>query len=139
MTANNYAVTISSNWINNGGTFTARQSTVTFTGTSAQTVNNAGQAFAVVMDSNTSSGGVVFASSFTATRLTVNGLGLASATTIYFNAGSTYTLTGLTLVGSSGKPVWMRSRTPLSRGFLTIHRPTPFLLWMCKIRAQTPA
>jgi hypothetical protein len=104
-------ITLAGGWLTNGGTFIVNNSTVSFNGNSPQVIRNAGQAFAVLFDSNTSSGGVIFASSFTASGLTVNGAGLASATTVYFNAGSTYTITGLTLIGSSGKTVWMRSTT----------------------------
>jgi len=55
---------------------------------------------------------VTFASSFTATSLTVNGGGLASATTVYFNSGSTFTITTLSLNGSSGKLITIRSTSP---------------------------
>ena len=104
-----YPMSVSGGWLNNGGNFTVNGSTLTLTGNSAQVVRNAGQPFAVIVDSNSSSDGVVFASSFTATGLTINSAGLAKPTTAYFNAGSTYTIAGLTLIGSSGKMVWMRS------------------------------
>ncbi len=118
LVANQSQIVVGGNWTNTTGTFTAGTSTVAFNGAAAQTINNNGQAFAVLIDSNVSSGGVVFASSFTATSLTVNGASLGSATTIYFNANSTWTLTGLTLAGSSGKPVWIRSNTPTQPWFL---------------------
>jgi hypothetical protein len=118
LVANQSNIVVGGNWTNTTGTFTAGTSTVAFNGAAAQTINNNGQAFAVLIDSNTSTGGVTFASSFTATSLTVNGATLAAATTIYFNANSTFTLTGLTLAGSSGKPVWIRSGTPTQPWFL---------------------
>ena len=113
-----YAMSVGGGWLNNGGTFTVNGSTVTFTGSAAQVINNAGQSFAVLVDSNTSSGGVVFASSFTATGLAINSAGLASPTTAYFNAGSTYTITNLTLVGGNGQMVWIRSTTNGQAWFL---------------------
>jgi hypothetical protein len=106
----NFGLSVGGNWTTTGaGTFTVNQSTVTFIGTSGQIVRNAGQAFRVIIDSNTSSGGIVFASSFTALRLTVDSLDLGSGTTLYFNAGSTYTITHLELTGAPGDRVWMRS------------------------------
>src|SRR5258708_24374203 len=63
-------------------------------------------------DSNTSYGGVTFASSFTATQVYINSSGLGSAATAYFNANSTFTVTTLTLTGASGKLVTLRSGTP---------------------------
>jgi hypothetical protein len=118
LVANKSNIIVGGNWSNPGGTFTAGTSTVTFNGSAAQTVNNRGQSFSILIDSNTSSGGVTFSSSFTAVGLIINGAGLASAATAYFNAGSTYTITGLTLLGSSGKTVWMRSTTPTQPWFL---------------------
>jgi len=111
LVANASQFIIGGNWTNTGGFFTAGTSTVTFNGSAAQTVNNRGQSFSILIDSNTSSGGVTFSSSFTAVGLTVNGAGLVSATTVYFNAGSTYSISGLTLVGSNGNRVWIRSST----------------------------
>jgi hypothetical protein len=106
-----YQITVSSDWVN-AGTFVAHGSTVAFNGAVPQMVNNAGQAFGVVMSSNTSSGGVTFQNGFTATGLYVNGAGLLSPTTIYFTAGSTFTISRLTLLGASGQMVWLRPTPP---------------------------
>src|SRR5207302_6637215 len=101
------------NWTNNSGTFKANQSTITFAGGAAQTFNELSTTtFNMLVDSNTSSGGVTFASSFTASGLTVNGAALASATTVYFQANSTFTITTLSLQGASGQVVTVRSTTP---------------------------
>src|SRR5439155_14814517 len=44
--SSNYGITVSSNWINNGGSFTAQKSTVTFNATtSAQTITSSVQPF----------------------------------------------------------------------------------------------
>lgn len=102
---------VDGNWTTTAGTFNAGTNQVTFNGSSAQIVNNAGQAFGVLLDSNTSNGGLTFASSFTANALTINGSSLASAMTVYFQANSTFTITNFNLNGSSGKPVQIRSTT----------------------------
>ncbi len=110
--ANSYRVDLGGDMQLNSGAFTVNRSTVALTGSSAQTITNAGLPFWVLIDSNTSSGGVTFASSFTATKLTVDGAGLASATTVYFNAHSTFTIANLVLRGSSGNTVWIRPTPP---------------------------
>src|SRR4029077_13032861 len=56
----NFPIDLGGDWNNGGGHFTVNQSTVTFNGPGSQTINNAGQAFAILIDSNTSSGGVTF-------------------------------------------------------------------------------
>jgi len=63
----------------------------------------------MLVDSNTSSGGVTFASTFTATQLYVNGAGLAAATTLYFQTLSTFTFTSLSLNGTAANRVALRS------------------------------
>jgi hypothetical protein len=116
--ASNFGISLGGDWLTTGGNFTVNLSTVTLIGTTGQKISNAGQAFWILYDSNTTGGGVAFASSFTAAGLVVNGSSLASATTIYFNAGSTYTLTNLTMNGSSGKTVWIRPRPAGQQWFL---------------------
>jgi hypothetical protein len=116
-TGTSFRLDLGGNFTNNG-TFTVNQSTVAFVGTAAQTIQTAGQNFWVLIDSNTSSGGVIFASSFTAARLTINGIGLDSGTTVYFNADSTYTIAALVLQGKNDEPVWMRSTIDGTSWFL---------------------
>jgi hypothetical protein len=87
--------------------FVASDSKVAFNGSSPQTVNTLGQAFATIIDSNTSSGGIIFASSWTATNLIATGL--TGPTTMYFAGNSTYTITNLMLAGSAGNMVVLRS------------------------------
>jgi hypothetical protein len=115
---NQSGIIIGGNWTNTGGSFTQGTSTVTFNGSAAQSINDRGHSFWIIFDSNTSAGGVTFASSFTATGFVVNGAGLASATTVYFNAGSTYTITNLRLVGSNGKLVQLRPNPANQQWFL---------------------
>ncbi len=95
-------------WRNNG-VFTHNNSTISFQGISAQYVNNYGKPFANVLSSNTSAGGLVFSSSFSAARLLVNTNGLSPAATVYFAAGSTFTVSTFTITGTSGAPVVLRS------------------------------
>lgn len=95
-------------WSNNG-TFTHNNSTVSFTGSSAQYVNNRGKAFANVITSNTSNGGVVFSSSFSAARFFVNTAELNSSATVYFEARSTFTISTFSVIGTSPYPVVLRS------------------------------
>src|SRR2546425_10078348 len=79
-------------------------------GTAAQTFNELSTTtFQMLVDSNTSAGGVTFKSSFTATQLYVNGNGLSGPTTAYFNAGSPFTITTLTLTGGSGQVIALRA------------------------------
>ena len=62
-------------------------STITFNGFAAQRFTDLTTTyFQMIVDSNTSSGGVTFPSSFTATNFYLNAAGLASAATFYFNA-----------------------------------------------------
>ena len=91
----------------NSGAFSGTGSTVTFNGSSAEQVDSKGAAYAIVIDSNISSAGVTFISSFTAAAFTVNSAGLSSSATVYFQAGSTFTMTGLSFVGASGDMVWL--------------------------------
>ncbi len=106
------AIGLGGDWLmTNPALFTINQSTLSLTGGTGQRVNTLGQNLHVIIDSNTNSGGVIFASSFTAYSLTVNSDDLGSATTVYFNAGSTFTITNLSLTGNTGQRVWMRSTT----------------------------
>src|SRR6185295_11042861 len=75
--------------------------------------NGAGQTYGVVKSTNCALNGVTFASSFTATGLTIDGATLSNATTAYFQANSTFTISNLTLLGSNNttKTVFLRSTT----------------------------
>ncbi|MCG3204500.1 MAG: hypothetical protein KCHDKBKB_01215 [Elusimicrobia bacterium] len=103
-------LTAKGNW-SNSGTFVHNNSTIVFVGTNGQYVNNYGKAFANVISSNVSAGGVVFSSSFSAARLLVNTSGLGSSATLYFAAGSTCTISSFSVTGTSAFPVVLRSTT----------------------------
>jgi hypothetical protein len=112
----NQAILLGGFWTNNGGIFKSNGSTITFNGSAAQKFTELSTTtFAVLVDSNTSVGGVTFASSFTATGLWINANGLNNATTVYFNAGSTFTITNLTLNGTSGGKIVYIRPTPANQ------------------------
>src|SRR6185295_14752391 len=100
-----------------GGNFKVNTSTITLNGTAGQIINTlgngAGQTYGVVKSTNCALNGVTFASSFTATGLTIDGATLSNATTAYFQANSTFTINTLTLLGANNttKTVFLRSTT----------------------------
>jgi hypothetical protein len=102
-------IRVGGNWTNTG-VFIAGGSTVIFSsGTHGQQVHNRGQAFNVLVASNTHSNGLTFVSSFTAALLTVNTENLNSAATIYFAGQSTFTISTFTIIGTSAYPVVLKS------------------------------
>lgn len=107
-TASSRPLLVGGDWTNYG-TFTTNNSTVTFTGTSTQQVNNFGKAFANLISSNTSAGGLVFSSSFSATRLHINTANLGAAATAYFAGRSTFTISTFSITGTASYPVVLRS------------------------------
>jgi hypothetical protein len=117
VTTNDYPITIGGNLTKyTNGLLNIRTSTITLIGTGAtpQSINNIGTTFYLIVDSNTSSGGVLFASSFTATTLTIDGLDLGAVgpPTVFFNANSTFTIATMSALGnSSGYPVVLKSWT----------------------------
>ena len=106
--ASSQAVTLGGGFVNSG-TFNTAGSTLTFNGTTAQTYRNPGQNFSLLIDSNSSAGGVFLASTFTATQLTVDAADLTSSATLYFVVGSTYIINALNLTGSPSHYVTLRS------------------------------
>jgi hypothetical protein len=68
--ADNEIIRLGGNWTNTG-TFTAASSTLTFTGTEGQRVNDAAGAFAYLTSENTSADGLTFSQSFNARALSV--------------------------------------------------------------------
>lgn len=94
-------------------------SKVTFTGTSGQEVNAAGESFATIVSTNTSNSGIKFTSSFTATNFTINTTGLSAGATVYFPAESTATITNLNLTGDTEKYVVVLSTVAGTQTFMT--------------------
>src|SRR5205823_3840559 len=99
---------LAGHWVSSTGTFTAdAASTVTFVTSLASQTISAPYAFGTIVASNTStSGGLLFASSFTATNFRASGM--TATSTLTFTANSTATITNLTLQGSSGKRIMVR-------------------------------
>src|SRR5262249_6430753 len=75
--------------------------TLVFSNTAAQTVSAYGQSLPVVVSSNTSSSGLTFNSSFSATKLFLDTAGLGSSATIYFAGNSTATISTITVNGTN--------------------------------------
>ena len=106
-TGSSQSVAIGSNWTNNGGAFIANQSTISFIGNAAQIFKEPTTTFNVFIDSN-NAGTVTFPSSFTANAFYMNAAGVGPEN-VFFTAGSTYTITALTMTGASGKGITFRS------------------------------
>ncbi|MDX2003582.1 MAG: T9SS type A sorting domain-containing protein [Chitinophagales bacterium] len=53
---NNYSINLKGNWTNNGGTFTPRSGSVSFTGSTSQTIKSNGNSFYDITINNTSTG-----------------------------------------------------------------------------------
>ena len=100
---NNQNINVAGNW-SNSGTFIAGTGTVTFDGTTAQSITSGGSAFNTLAITNSSSN-ITFADSLTATNFTCS----TASVDMKFNAGSTYTITNLTLNGSSGNLITLDS------------------------------
>jgi uncharacterized membrane protein YjdF len=112
-------IIVKGNWINNE-VFTAGTSVVSFSSTTAgQTVYNNGQAFNVLIASNTNVAGITFTSSFTAAQFLVNTADLSSAATIYFAGNSTFTVSTFTVNGTATNPVILKS-TSSAQWFLNV-------------------
>jgi|GEM_PF-3776110 len=111
-TGSNNAITLGGGWAQAAtATFNSNASTVTFNGAAAQKINSTGEVFAYLVDANVTAGGLIFSSSFTATGFTINSVSLASPTTVYFNAGSTFTITNIAWTGSAANKITLRSIT----------------------------
>jgi len=100
LNSNSHNITDSGNWTNTGGSFTQGTKTVTFNGTSAQTVTSDGQSFYNIVDTNTAaSPGLTFADAFSTTNFTDT----TSNSILEFNPATTDTISGtLNLAGTSG-------------------------------------
>jgi hypothetical protein len=108
--SNSKAITVAGNWVNAGVTSTLTIYSFTFNGSGAQKVLfRQNPSFAQLTSSNTSSGGVSFSSSFTATQIYVNTSGLGAGATLYFAGDSTFTATSLKINGTSSYPVVLLS------------------------------
>jgi hypothetical protein len=83
--------------------------TIAFSSNTTQSVDLKGSQMERIVSSNTSSGGLVFKSSFTTPSLFVNTSGLSSAATVYFAGGSTFTISTFTVNGNATYPVVLRS------------------------------
>lgn len=88
------------NWNNGGGK-------VNFNGTAAQTVTSKGDSFNNIIITNVSAGGVAFTDSLTTATFNAS----VPGSTLYFNSGSTFTVTsagGLTLLGDATKDIILK-------------------------------
>ena len=98
-------VELSGNFTRSGGTLTTGASTLTFEGSGAQSADFGTAQTLGTVKSDKSGGDLTFANNgFTATTLDVS-----SGDTVKFQAGATFTLTNLTLSGTAGNLVTLRS------------------------------
>src|SRR5258708_13638567 len=98
LNANAQPITLSGGWVNTAGTFNVNGSTISFVGSAAQKINNpASQSFAVLIDSNTSNGGLVFVSSITAAQFPLNPPPPPTRATVSFHPATPFTITTPTL------------------------------------------
>ena len=93
----------------NPGTLSVVGSTMNLTGSGTQQIDGQGATFGMVVDSNTSSGGVSFISNFTSPELYVNAASLSAGVNMHFIAGDTFTITNLYLNGSSGNGITVQN------------------------------
>ena len=84
----------------NTGTLSMTGNTMNLTGAGAQNIDGQGGNFGTIVDSNTSSSGVTFISTYTATELYVNTPGLSGGTTIQFEAGNAFTINTIQMTGT---------------------------------------
>jgi len=99
---------VGGDWRSKGRTV-AGTASINFSSTTAQIVNNAGQGFGNIVSSNTSTSGLTFTSSFTATQLYVNAIQLPNSATVYFAGNSSCTISTFTIYGSASNPVVLKS------------------------------
>ena len=110
LTASSGTIKVGGDWINRG-TFIHGGGTIELNGTALQQITAAGSDFYNLVQTNASGAGVTFLDNFTTTTLT----NTTGNSTMTFNAGSTYNITGtggLTLTGTAGNLVTLVSSTP---------------------------
>jgi len=111
---NNNDLNVAGDWTNNG-TFIAGTGMVTLNGTGTQDVWSGGSAFNTLEITNSTSA-VTFLDDLTAVNFTSN----TPSAAMRFNAGSTYTVTNLTLNGAEGSRITLRSTSPGTWWFLNV-------------------
>ena len=104
--ASNYEITIKGNWINSGGSFNARNGTVTYSGTGAQSITTGGSSFYNLTVTNASSSGVTFTDSCTVSGTFTD---TTQDSKLNFHAGSTYAFANINIHGASGHNIIMTS------------------------------
>jgi len=114
LVANGNNINVGGNWTNNG-TFIAGTGAVTLDGTGTQAVWSGGSLFNTLEVTNSTSD-VTFLDGFTAVNFTSN----TPSAAMRFNAGSTYTVTNLTLNGAEGSRITLRSTSPGTWWFLNV-------------------
>ena len=98
--------------LTNGGTWSVAGSTLNLTGLGSQNIDAQGGTFGMIVDSNTSTGGVNFLSNLIASRLYANPPTLSAGINMNFAAGGNFAISSVTLTGSSPNPVTLRSTSP---------------------------
>ena len=110
LTASTGIIKVGGDWTNSG-TFTHGGGTIELNGTALQEVTAAGSDFYNLVQTNGSVAGVSFLDDLTTFTLTNS----TPASTMTFNAGSTYTInsaSGVQLAGTAGNEIILQSSTP---------------------------
>ncbi len=107
------AFDVTRHWLSSGS-FIPQSSTVSFVGSSAQTVH--GNNFDYIRVTNSGASGVTFKSSFTTTGFT----DITSNSKLFFLSGTTYTIGSLNLRGTSGSPVQLRSFSGVLQNYFNV-------------------
>ncbi|OVE78075.1 hypothetical protein BVX98_01285 [bacterium F11] len=104
-------MTVGGDWTKTSGTFNAGTSTVTFESSSrSQSVYmTTGETFANLVSANIHSSGLTFNNDFTAAQLSVSAADLSSSATIYFAAQSTFTISTVTVNGDASNNIVLKS------------------------------
>mgnify|MGYP000464329433 CR=1 FL=1 len=81
-------------------------------------MDNGGDAFGKMAAQNTAAAGLTFSSGFTAQQISADTGALGSGTTMYFNAGSTFTVASFLLTGTSADAINLGSTSQGTRWHL---------------------
>lgn len=96
VTASNYDIDLQGNWVNTGGSFTARSAQVTFSGSSAQSITSNGQSFYDLIINNSHALGVALNDDVTASNsiTMTDGLVVTGSNTLILTNSSASSLSG---------------------------------------------